>query len=138
MIDAAPTGTTRGIQYQNITQANLQFLILHLQPPVTRREYALSKLLARPRYVRLNTKTLLRMDPVTLAAMLKTQIDARTLTPDEARLDGNRPPLTEADYAQFDRLFGVPAASSAPPEDGSGSSDSTDQPAELPTGDQTR
>jgi HK97 family phage portal protein len=107
VIDAAPTGTTRGIQYQNITQANLQFLILHLQPPVTRRETALSSLLARPRYVRLNTKTLLRMDPVTVASMIQTQINARVLTPDEARLEGNRPPLDEADYQQFDRLFGA-------------------------------
>lgn len=118
MIDAAASGSS--VTYANITQRNLQFLIMHLGPAVSRREDAFSRfLVSNPRYVKLNTDALLRMDPTARAAMLKTQIDSRTLTPDEAREYDNRAPLTEADYAQFDRLFGnrnpAPATTPTPP-----------------------
>jgi HK97 family phage portal protein len=118
MIDAAVSGSS--ITYASITQRNLQFLIMHLGPAVTRREDAFSRfLVSNPRYVKLNTDALLRMDPTARAAMIKTQIDARTLTPSEARELDNRPPLTEANYAEFDRLFGsrntAPATTPPPP-----------------------
>lgn len=89
------------ITYASITQRNLQFLIMHLGPAIIRREHALGKLLSNPRYVKLNTDSLLRMDPLTRAQMLKTQIDARTLTPDEARELDNKAPLTQAQTEQF-------------------------------------
>jgi HK97 family phage portal protein len=93
------------ITYANVTQRNLQFLIMHMGPAVVRREAALTTLTSRPTYVKLNTDALLRMDPQTRALVMQTQIESRTLTPDEARELDNRQPLTEADMAQFERLF---------------------------------
>lgn len=124
MIDAAATGKG-SITYANITQRNLQFLIMHLGPAIARREDAFSRrLVSNPRYVKLNSDSLLRMDPAARAAMFATQINSRTLTPSEARAYEERAPLTEEQYAEFDRLFGsrdkaptttptVPAASGA-------------------------
>jgi HK97 family phage portal protein len=96
------------ITYQNITQRNLQFLVMNLGPTVARREHALSKLLAQPRFVKLNAGSLLRMDPQTRAQVLAGQIASRQLAPSEARALEDRPPLTEAQMAEFDRLFGAP------------------------------
>jgi phage portal protein BeeE len=104
LIDAAVS--TGSITYANITQRNLQFLIMNLGPAIIRRERALSKLLPQPRYVKLNTSSLLRMDDATRAALIKTQIDSRTLTPSEARELDNRAPLTAEQIAEFDQLFG--------------------------------
>lgn len=106
LIDAMVT--TGNITYANITQRNLQFLVMHLGPAVVRRERALNRLTPRPRYVKLNTDALLRMDPQTRAQTLRTQIEARTLAPSEARELDNRPPFTEQQLAEFDRLFGSP------------------------------
>ncbi|MGW4426423.1 phage portal protein [Streptosporangium sp. NPDC004631] len=118
LIDAAVS--TGSITYASVTQRNLQFLIMHLGPAVVRRENALNRLTPKPRYVKLNTDALLRMDPQGRAMALKTQIDARTLTPNEARELEDRPPLTPDQLAEFDRLFGSPnkppaAASTAIP-----------------------
>lgn len=105
LIDAAVSSGS--ITYANVTQRNLQFLIMNLGPAIIRRENAMSRgLLPQPRYVKLNTDALLRMDPQTRAGMLKTQIDSRVLAPSEARELDNRPPLTEDQMAEFDRLFG--------------------------------
>jgi HK97 family phage portal protein len=104
LIDAAVSGDS--ITYANMTQRNLQFLIMHLGPAIIRREEALSSLTSRPRFVKLNTDALLRMDPQARAAMFKTQIDARTLAPSEARALEDRPPFTNDQLAEFDRLFG--------------------------------
>lgn len=121
LIDAAVS--TGSITYANITQRNLQFLIMNLGPAIIRREHALSRLMPTPRYVKLNTDALLRMDPASRAAMIQTQINARVLAPSEARELDNRPPLTETQMAEFDRLFGsrsqppaqpAPAAPAAP------------------------
>jgi HK97 family phage portal protein len=103
LIEAAvSTGT---ITYANISQRNLQFLIMNLQPAIYRRELRLSKLLPQPRYVKLNTDALLRMDPQTRAQVILTRINARTLAPSEARELDNLPPLTEAQIAEFDRFW---------------------------------
>jgi len=111
MIDAAASGSS--ITYASITQRNLQFLIMHLGPAVARREDAFSrKLVSGPRYVKLATDALLRMDPAARAQTVKTQIDSRTLAPSEARALEDRAPFTEDQLAEFDRLFGsrsVPA-----------------------------
>ena len=108
MIDSAPTGATRMITYANISQRNLQLLIQHLGPAVIRREAALTSITPAPRYVKFNTDALLRLDPATRATAIKTQIDSRTLTPDEARELENRPPLTEAQIELFLRLWPPP------------------------------
>jgi hypothetical protein len=62
--------------------------------------------------VKLNTDALLRMDPEARARTIGSQITNRTLAPSEARALENRPPFTEDQLAEFDRLFGsrsVPA-----------------------------
>jgi HK97 family phage portal protein len=106
LIDAAVS--TGHITYASITQRNLQFLIMNLGPAVSRREDALSrKLVSPPRYVKLNTGALLRMDPEARARTLATRIDSRTLTPNEARELDDLPPFTDDQLAEFDRLFGV-------------------------------
>ncbi|MFE7516118.1 phage portal protein [Streptomyces sp. NPDC057540] len=105
MIDAAVSGSS--ITYASITQRNLQFLIMNLGPAITRREDAFSRgLVSGPRFVKLNSDVLLRMDPEARARTVAAQITSRTLTPDEGRALNDRAPLTDADYAQFDRLFG--------------------------------
>ncbi len=104
LIDGAVSGS--GVTYANIGQRNTQFLIMHLGPAVRRRETALSALTARPRFVKLNRSGLLAMDPATRAQTIRTQIESRALTPDEARAIDDRAPLTDDDMAQFDRLFG--------------------------------
>lgn len=106
LIDAVVT--SGNITYANVTQRNLQFLIMHLGPAVFRRERSLSKLLPAPRFVKLNTSALLRMDDETRAKVIEARIRARTLAPSEARALENLLPLTEEQKAEFDRLFGVP------------------------------
>ena len=108
MIDAAPP--SGNITYANVTQRNLQFLIHNLGPTITRRERRLSTLLPQPRYIKLNTSALLRMDDDTRAQVIARRINSRTLAPSEARALENLPPLTEAQMAEFDRLFGDPKA----------------------------
>ncbi|MEV8395925.1 MULTISPECIES: phage portal protein [unclassified Streptomyces] len=104
LIDAAASGSA--ITYANMTQRNLQFLIMHLGPAIIRRENALSRLTSRPRFVKLNANALLRMDPQARAAMLRTQIESRQLAPSEARELEDRQPFTDGQLAEFDRLFG--------------------------------
>jgi HK97 family phage portal protein len=111
LIDAMVSSSS--ITYASITQRNLQLLIMHVGPAVIRREDGLSRMLSRPRYVKLNTDALLRMDPKTRAEMLKVQIESRTVAPSEVRELDNREPFTDEQYAEFDRLFGVPKAKSA-------------------------
>lgn len=104
MIDAAVSGSS--ITYASITQRNLQFLIMNLGPAVARREDAFTcGLVDGPQYVKLNSDALLRMDPEARARTVQTRINSRTLAPSEARALEDLPPFTEAQYAEFDRLF---------------------------------
>lgn len=116
MIDSAPTGATRQMTYANISQRNLQLLTMNLGPAIIRREAALTGITPAPRYVKFNTDALLRLDPATRATAIKTQIDSRTLTPDEARELENRPPLTETQIELFLRLFPPPGSGAAGPD----------------------
>lgn len=123
LIDAAVSGSS--VTYANMTQRNLQFLVMSLGPAVSRREQALSRLSSRPRFVKLNRNALLAMDPQAQASVLKTRIDSRTLTPSEARAFYDQPPLTDDQMAEFDRLFGKgtqPAPTTATPQAGGASS----------------
>ncbi len=108
LIDAAVSGGGT-ITYANITERNLQFLIHHLGPAVIRREKNFSKLTDKPRFVKLNTDALLRMDPKAMAETIQMRIDARTLTNTEARALYNQPPLTAADIKEFEKLYPVKA-----------------------------
>ncbi|WP_219512770.1 phage portal protein [Nonomuraea ceibae] len=107
LIDAAvSTGT---VTYANISERNLQFLIMHLGPAVSRREDALTRgLVPGPRYVKLNRSALLAMDAEARARAIQTRIASRTLAPSEARELDDLPPFTESQLAEFDRLFGIP------------------------------
>lgn len=113
LIDAAISG--QSITYANMTQRNLQFLIMKLGTTVAKREKNLSKLLLKPRFVKLNTDALLRMDPATQANVIRTRIDSRTMTVTEARELYNQAPLTAEQEAEFNRLF-PPKTSTQPPE----------------------
>lgn len=106
MIDAAVAG--QAITYANITQRNVQFLVMHLGPTINRREEALSRLTPGQRFVKLNTDSLLRMDPASRADMHRVMIESRVLTPDEARELENRQPLKPNQVEQFIDLFGDP------------------------------
>jgi hypothetical protein len=69
------------------------------------------------------------MDPASRAAMLKLQIDSRTLAPSEARALDNRPPFTEAQMDEFDRFWPPKVATSPDAEPGQ-SNDNTAPPQE--------
>ncbi|GAA0189760.1 phage portal protein [Cytobacillus oceanisediminis] len=113
MIDA--DSTSGNITYANVTQRNLQLLIMNIGPAVTRRENAWSSgLVAQPRFVKLNPGALLRMDLKGRFESYKLGIDGRHLTPDEARELENRAPLTPEQEAQFARLFQSKAATPVP------------------------
>lgn len=112
MIDGAVAG--QAITYANVTQRNMQFLVMHLAPSIARRENALSKLLPQPRYMKFNTASLLRLDDETRAQVLAARINSRTLTPDEARELENLPPLTSGQITEFHNLFGDPNNPAAP------------------------
>lgn len=96
------TGT---VTYANITERNLQLLVTAIGPAVKRREDALTAALPRPRYVKLNTDAVLRMDPKTRYEMLAIGVDKRAVTPNEWRELDDRPPLTPDQEAEFARLF---------------------------------
>jgi HK97 family phage portal protein len=104
MIDGAVSGSS--VTYANITQRLVQLLVVHLGPTITRRELALSDLHSKPRFIKLNRKALLAMDPLTQAQLLGIEVTNRATTPDEWRALMDKGPLTEAEMAQFDRLFG--------------------------------
>lgn len=103
-IEAAIAGSS--VTYANLSQDDLRFLIKHLGPAITRREKKISQWwLPQPRYIKFNTDALLRMDPKGRAEWYTAMIGTRAMTPDEAREKENLEPLTEAQYAQFERLF---------------------------------
>lgn len=112
MIDAE--GASGSITYANVTQRNLQLLILNLGPALIRRETALSQLLAAPRYVKFNTDAVLRMDPTARGAAILARVAGRTLAPSEAREYDNLPPFTDEQIAEFDRLFNRTAGAPTP------------------------
>lgn len=112
LVDVAVTG--QNITYANVTQANLQFLIMKLGPAVQRREAALSRMLAAPRFVKLNTAALLRMDPETTSRILINEVTGKITAPSEARALMNRAPFTPEQIAEFEALGIVSAGTPAP------------------------
>lgn len=113
LIDGAVSG--QSVTYASITQRNLQLLIMHLGPAVTRREKAFTRgLLPGPQYIKLNRKALLAMDPATQATTIQTQLNSKTLTYDEAREIDDRAPLTDEQLERMDKISG---ANRAQPQD---------------------
>ena len=105
MIDGGQSGSS--ITYANVTQRNLQLLIVNLGPAIIRRELAISTLaLATPRFMKFNTDALLRLSPETRTAVILSQVAGRTLAPSEARAIDDRLPFTDLQLAEFDRLWG--------------------------------
>jgi len=94
------------ITYANITQRNLQLLIVNLGPAITRRERALSNLLPRPRYVKLNTDAVvLRMDPRSRAEYNQILLESRQRAPSEVREKDDLPPFTPEQIAEINALL---------------------------------
>lgn len=113
MVDVTTKGSS--ITYANITQRNLQFLITNLGPAVGRREEALSKLLPAPRFVKLNTSAILRMDPETTSRILINEVQGMITAPSEARALMNRAPFTTEQIEEFKQLGIIGAGTPAPP-----------------------
>lgn len=112
MIDVATKGSS--ITYANITQRNLQFLITKMGPATARREDALSSLLPAPRFVKLNTSSILRMDPETQSRILINEVNGKITAPSEARGLMNRMPFTPDQIAEFEQLGIIAAGTPAP------------------------
>lgn len=124
LLDIASSGSAGSakITYANIGQRNLQFLIMNLQPTIIAREEALSNGLLpngisdtdqrANRYVKFNTDSLLRLDPVAMQALFTAQIASHVKTPNECRELLNLPPLTTAQLAELAAL----ATASGPPQ----------------------
>jgi len=108
LLDVASMNAS-AITYASISQRNLQLLVLNMGKTIAAREQALSRLTVEGRYVKLNRSAILAMDDKGRAELFKLQIDSRTMTPDQVRAKEDMAPLTDADYAQFDRLFPVRA-----------------------------
>lgn len=123
LIEATAKSGGSKITYANITQRNLQFLIMHLGPTIVRREWALSRLLPEPRFVKLNTDALLRMDPETREKVIRSKLESKQITLTEARALENRPAYTAAQEAEVEKWFGSAkatadaAAAAAKPEE---------------------
>ncbi|MFI6819258.1 phage portal protein [Nonomuraea sp. NPDC050328] len=102
--------TGGALTYQNIEQRNLQLLIYALDPWLTRLERALTELLPRPQYVKINRAALLRTDLLTRYRAHQLMIRNRFGTPDEARELEDKPPLTDE---QVQQLLTLPPTGSA-------------------------
>lgn len=105
LIDVATTGSAV-IQYQNITQKNLDFLVMRMGPSLKGTDDDLTSWLPNPRFVKLNRNAVLAMDPQAAADLMKTQIESRLRAPSELRALEDKQPYTEEQLAEFDRLFG--------------------------------
>jgi len=70
----------------------------------------------QPRYVKLDVEDFLAMDPETRATWLKTLIDARVISPDEAREVIDRQPFTQAQIDQLLTFFPPKAPSPVAPK----------------------
>ena len=114
MIDAE--SSSGSITYANVTQRNLQLLIMNLNPVLRRREAAFSRrLLPQPRYARFNRGALLEMDLAGRYAAWKVAIDGRWMAPSEIRHLDDRPPFTPEQLAEFSVFSKAPSPSMIAP-----------------------
>ncbi len=95
------------VTYASISQRNLQLLVMNMGGTVKRRERALSRLTTGDRYVKLNRSAVLAMDDKARAELYASYVQNRIMSPDQVRGIEDMPPLDEAAYKQFDRLFGA-------------------------------
>jgi HK97 family phage portal protein len=119
LIDGSVSG--QSVTYANLSSRQLQMLVFHLGPAIIRREKALSRLLPRPRFVRLNTDGLLRLDPKSRQELIACQLEHHQITVTEARRLDDRPPL---DQQQVDEtMLHFPAKTSPNASTGGSASD---------------
>lgn len=118
MIDANQSGAS--ITYANITQRNVQLLVINMGPAYLRRERALSSAVPGPMFVKFNTDALLRMDPQTREELLIARVAGKVLAPSEAREKNDLPPFTPEQIAEFKALGLVSAKSDKPVDSTSG------------------
>lgn len=114
MVDVAQSG--QSITYANLTQRNLQMMVINMGPDVKDHEDALTGLTPAPQYVKLNSSAVLRMDDKSRADLNEVLIRSRQATPTETRSFEDRAPFTPEDLAEFDRLFGKPGKELSPSE----------------------
>jgi HK97 family phage portal protein len=88
--------------YANVEQRNIHLLTYTLDLWFSRIERALSAMLPRPRFVKLNRNALLRTDLLTRYKAHTLAIAARMLAPSEARDIEDMPPMTEGQLAELD------------------------------------
>lgn len=113
MIDAETSSGS--ITYANITQRNLQLLIMNLNPVLRRRETTFSnRLLPKPRFAKFNRGALLEMDLKTRYEAHKIAVDGRFLAPSEVRALENRAPFTPEQLAEFAIYSKTPTAPGGP------------------------
>ena len=105
MIDAETS--TGSITYANVTQRNLQLLTMNIGPAITRRERTFSRrLVAQPRYVKLNTDAMLRMDSRGKLELIALGVDKMLYTHDEGRALLELEPLTDEQIAKEAQIKG--------------------------------
>jgi HK97 family phage portal protein len=105
MIDAETASGS--ITYANVTQRNLQLLTMNLGPAITRRELTFSaKLVAQPRYVKLNTDAMLRMDARGKLELIALGVTQMLYTHDEGRALLELEPLTDEQIAKEAQIKG--------------------------------
>lgn len=103
MIDASTA--TGSITYANVTQRNVQLLVMNLGPALLRRERVWSRrALPAPRVMKFNTDAVLRMDPESRERVILSRVKGRTLAPSEARALDNLAPFTPDQVAEFEAL----------------------------------
>ncbi|MBN9374895.1 MAG: phage portal protein [Cellulomonas sp.] len=109
MVDVPVDGSS--VTYANVTQRNLQLMVINLNAPIVRRETALSQWLPRPRFVKLNSDALLRMDPQQREQILLSRVAGKVLAPSEERALNNLPPFTpeQIDEMKTLQIIGEPA-----------------------------
>jgi HK97 family phage portal protein len=113
MVDVeTSTGT---ITYANVTQRNLQLLVMNLQPAIYRRERALSTLTAKPRFVKLNTDAgVMRMDPKSRADLNEVLLRSKQRTVTEVREKDDLPPYTDEQIAEIQAMTTTKATEPVP------------------------
>jgi HK97 family phage portal protein len=98
-------GTPGGsLTYQNVEQSTLDFLTYPMTPWIIQHEEALTDLVPRGQYVKLDTSPLLRTDVLSRFTAYHMMIGSRMVTQDEARAMEDMPPLTDAQRAEVDAL----------------------------------
>ncbi len=96
-----PPGEGGSVTYANVEARSLDLLTYTLTGWLVRLERALSRLRPGGRYVKFNADALLRVDALTRARILDTQIRSGQRSRDEARALDDMPPIPDGTGADF-------------------------------------